>query len=249
MRIRSTLIALAIFTYGLAEAQSADEIVTNYFENTGGYDAWGKLEGLKMSAKLNQGGMEIPLEIVRLKSGNQYSKVSFQGKDFMQGVFDGEVFWSMNMQSLTAEKADEETTANQKIEADDFPNALYEYKKKGYTLELIGEETIDGTETFKLKLTKEPITLGGNKQDNVSFYFFDKENFVLMGEEQEIPSGPGKGMVTLVTYSDYDEVNGLYFPFSWTQGIKGGQSQPIQFDSIEANPTVDPTVFEFPDSN
>jgi outer membrane lipoprotein-sorting protein len=247
MKKKSTLLALAIFAFGFASAQSADEIVTNYFENTGGYDAWGKLEGLKMTAKVNQGGMEIPLEIVVLKDGKQYTKISLQGNEFMQGVFDGEVVWNTNFQSLTAEKADAETTANQKLEANDFPSDLYDYKDKGYTLELMGEETIEGTETFKLKLTKEPITVDGAEQDNVTFYYFDKENFVLLAEEQEIPAGPAKGMTGIVTFSDYDEVSGLYFPFSMSQGVKGGQTQPIKFETIEANPTVDAKVFAFPD--
>lgn len=247
MRTKLTLIVLTIFALGTANAQSADEIVTNYFENTGGYDAWGKLEGLKMTAKLNQGGMEIPLEIVVLKDGKQYTKISLQGNEFMQGVFDGDVVWSTNFQTQSAEKADAETTANQKLEANDFPSDLYNYKDKGYTLELMGEETIEGTETFKLKLTKEPVTVDGAKQDNITFYYFDKENFVLLAEEQEIPAGPAKGMMSLVTFSDYDEVNGLYFPFSMTQGMKGGQTQPIKFETIEANPTVDAKVFAFPD--
>ncbi|MTI39453.1 LolA family protein [Fulvivirga lutimaris] len=248
MRTKSTLIiVLAIFAFGFTNAQSADEIVKNYFENTGGYDAWGKLEGLKMTAKVNQGGMEIPLEIVVLKDGKQYTKISLQGNEFMQGVFDGEVMWSTNFQTQTAEKVDAETTANQKLEANDFPSGLYNYKDKGYKLELMGEETIEGTETFKLKLTKEPITVDGNEQDDVTFYYFDKENFVLLAEEEEIPAGPAKGMMGQVTFSDYDEVNGLYFPFSMSQGVKGGQSQAIKFDTIEANPTVDATVFAFPD--
>lgn len=247
MKTKSTLIVLAIFAFGFAKAQTADEIVTNYFENTGGYDAWGKLEGIKMTAKVNQGGMEIPLEIVVLKGGKQYTKFSLQGNDFMQGVFDGEVVWNTNFQTQSAEKADAETTANQKLEANDFPSDLYDYKKKGYTLELMGEETIDGTETFKLKLVKEPITVDGNKQDDVSFYYFDKENFVLLAAEEEIPAGPAKGMTSVVTFSDYDEVNGLYFPFSMSQGMKGGQSQPIKFETIEANPTVDATIFTFPE--
>ena len=51
-------------------AQTADEIIDTYFENTGGVENWQKVEGIKMSAKVNQGGMEIPIEITQLKNGN-----------------------------------------------------------------------------------------------------------------------------------------------------------------------------------
>ena len=48
-----------------------------------------------------------------------------------------------------------------------------DYKSKGYSAELIGKETFDGTETFKIKLTKEPKTIDGKKEDDITFYFFD----------------------------------------------------------------------------
>ena len=50
-------------------AQTAEEIISNYFENTGGYENWGNLEGIKMVANINQQGMEIPMEIYQLKDG------------------------------------------------------------------------------------------------------------------------------------------------------------------------------------
>lgn len=246
MKTKSTLTFIAIMLIGLVNAQTADEIITNYFENTGGYEAWGKLEGFKIIAKVNQGGMEIPLEIVQLKSGKQYTKFSVQGTEFMQGVYDGESLWSINFQSLTAEKADTEALENHKLNINDFPDALYDYKAKNYPVELLGEESIEGTETFKIKLTKEPIIVDGEKVDDIVFYFFDKETFVLLAQEQEIHSGPMKGKINTTTFSDYDEVAGLYFPFSIIEGLKGGQTQPLVIESIEVNPTVEETVFAFP---
>ena len=65
--------------------------------------------------------------------------------------------------------------------------------------------------------------------------------------ESEIHQGPMKGQVQYVTMSDYQEVNGIYFPFSMNQGIKNGPSQPIAMDSIELNPEVDAAAFAFPE--
>lgn len=244
-------VALIVFGFCLAtvvNAQTADEVIMNYFEATGGYDAWGKLENVKMSAKVNQGGMEIPLEIVQMKDGRQYTKISLQGQTMYQGVYDGEIVWGTNFQSMKAEKSDDESIANQKLEANDFPSDLYDYKSKGYAVELMGTETVEGTETHKLKITKEPQTIDGAKVDNVVFYFFDTESGALLMAEQEVTSGPNKGAIAQSTMSDYDEVNGLYFPFSMTQGVKGQGSQPLIIESIETNVDIDESVFTFPDS-
>jgi len=248
MKTLRVTIALLVFAFSLSvKAQTADEILENYFENTGGLEVWKGLEGMKMIGKANQQGMEIPLEIYQLKDGKQMTKISFQGKVIKQGVYDGETLWSHNFMTMKAEKSDAEETANFKLETNDFPDSFIDYKEKGYTVELMGKETIDGAETFKIKLVKEPVTIDGNQQDDISYYFFDVDNFVPIAVQSEIKSGPQKGQIGETTMSDYQEVDGIYFPFSITQGVKGGQGFPITIESIELNPTVDNAEFSFPD--
>lgn len=243
-----TLSMLVVLFAGLqaAHSQDVDQIVTSYFENTGGMANWSQLKGLKMSAKVNQGGIEIPLEIVQMKDGRQYTKITFQGQTIMQGVFDGETLWGTNFQTMKAEKADEESTQNMKLDANDFPDSFFDFRKKGYTAELVGKESFDGADTYKVKLVKEPRTIDGQKVEDVTYYFFDVESFVPIGMESEIKQGPAKGQISQIKMSDYQEVAGIYFPFSQQQGIKGGDMQGITIDKLEVNPTVAETDFAFP---
>ena len=245
--MKKILVLIVICFSITVNAQTADEIISTYLENTGGVENFKKLTGVKMSAKVNQQGMEIPLEIFQMSDGKQMTIINFQGKEIKQGVFDGETLWSHNFMTMKAEKSDAEATENLKLDINDFPGPFFDYKEKGYTVELLGKETIDGAETFKIKLTKEPVTIDGKKEDSISFYFFDTENFVPIAIQTEIKSGPSKGMVSEITMSDYQEVEGLYFPFSMTQGLKGKPGgQPITITKIELNPTVEPNAFIFP---
>ena len=246
--LKHCLYTLILFSsIHLSFAQTEKEIIANYIENTGGVDAWNNLKGTKMSAKVSNGGMEIPIEVIELRDGRQMTIINFQGKEMKQGVFDGTRLWGHNFMTMEAEESDAESTANFKLELNDFPNAFIDYEKKGYTVELLGKETIDGTETFKIKLVTEPQMIDGKKEESVSFYFFDTENFVPIAMQAEIKSGQAKGMISEVKFSDYDEVDGLYFPFSMTQGVKGQPGQPITFSSIEVNPKVDEAAFAFPE--
>lgn len=240
------IVALLATSTIFAQDITVDEIIDGYFENTGGIDNWKAVKGVKMTAKLNQQGMEIPIEIVQMTNGSQYTKFSLQGNDFYQNVFDGETMWSINLQSLKAEKADAETTANAKLDMNDFPDSFLDYKSKGYKVELMGTESIDGADTYKVKLTKEPRMAEGKEVEDVSFYYFDKESFVPLAVDTEIKAGPQAGKIGRSTMSDYQEVDGLYFPFSMTQGVKDGPSQPINMETIELNPEVDASVFAFP---
>ncbi len=245
--LKLLLFTLIIGVSFSVKAQTANEIIANYFENTGGIENWRNLEGIKMTAKVNQNGMEIPIEITQLKGGNQMTVINFQGKEIKQGVFDGETLWGINFMTQKAEKNDKETTDNMKLDKNDFPDPFLNYKANNYTIELLGKETIDGAETFKIKLVKEPITIDGKQEENVSFYYFDTENFVPIVVQKEIQTGQFKGQVSEAKMSDYQEVGGLYFPYSLTQGIKGQEGQPITIDIIELNPTVDDSAFAFPE--
>jgi outer membrane lipoprotein-sorting protein len=250
--LKLVLVAFIVSFSTQINAQTVDEILANYFKNTGGLENWSKITGIKMTLKVNNNGMEIPVEVVNLKNGKQYSKVTFQGKVIMQNVFDGGSLWGHNFMTMKAEKSDAETTSNFKKDAKDFntsiiTGSLINYKEKGYSVELLGKETIDGTETFKIKLTKKPVTVDGVKEDDISFYFFDTENYVPIALQTEIKSGQAKGMISEIKVSDYDEVDGLYFPFSMTQGIKGQPGATVTISAIELNPKVDDSIFVFPE--
>lgn len=247
MKKYSILLAIVLMSgWATLQAQTADEILNTYFENTGGVDAWRALEGMRMKAKVNQGGMEIPLEIVRMKDGRQMTSITFQGLELKQGVFDGEVLWGTNMMTQKAEKSDAEATEMMKKEMNDFPDPFLDYQDKGYTVELMGKEDFNGTETFKIKLVKEPVTVDGEEVQDVSYYFFETENFVPIAIHSEIKQGQAKGMMSETTFSDYQEVEGLYMPFTMSQGIKGQGGQPVTMDSIELNPEVSDSDFAFP---
>ncbi len=56
-------------------------------------------------------------------------------------------------------------------------------------------------------------------------------------------------MISEVKFSDYDEVGGVYWPFSMIQGVKGQPGQQISFDNIEINPVIDDNEFSFPEEN
>lgn len=248
MKKKSLLLALTLVVMSASVmAQSVDEIINKYFETTGGMAKWESLKGLKYSAKVNQGGMEIPLEIIQLKDGKQCTKITFQGKVIKQGVYDGTTLWSHNFMNMKAEKSDAEATENYKKNIGDFPDPFFNYKSRGWKAELVGKESVDGAEAYKVKLTKNPVKVDGVETENVTYYFFDVESHVPVMQESEIKEGPGKGQVQQIKLSDYQEVDGLMFPFSISQGLKGQGSQPIVISAVQLNPTIDISEFKYPE--
>jgi hypothetical protein len=246
MKRLTLLLAMSVVCL-FASAQTAEEIIDSYFENTGGIDAWNKITSLQMNASVNSQMGEIPLTIFNAKDGSAFLKISLQGNEIMQFAFDGETGWGTNMTSMTPEKLDGERIENMKRAVKEFPEPFLNYKEKGFSIELLENETIEGTECFKIKLTKQPTLVEGEETENISFYYFDNENFVPILVEAEIKQGQGKGMISQVFYSDYQEVDGIYFPFSMIQGAKGFPGQTMTIKSIDINPEIDMSVLTFPE--
>ena len=217
-------------------AQTADEIISTYIDNTGG-QTWDDVKATKMSATINQGGMSIPLTIYATDEGKQAVIIEFNGQKITQMAFNGETLWTTNFMSMKAEKASEEMTNNMKLNNNDFPSPLLHYKDNGYEVAYEGTETKDGTETYKVKITSEPIMVNGVETPSISYYYFDVDTYVPIAVEST-----QMGQEVNMTMSDYQEVEGLYFPFAMSQA-----GQPFQLTEIQINPEIDDSIFEFPE--
>ncbi|MCB0401904.1 MAG: outer membrane lipoprotein-sorting protein [Flavobacteriales bacterium] len=246
MKKIATIVLILLTAQIQLKAQTAEEIVANYLQNIGGEEALRAIKGTRMTAKVNAQGMELPLEIINMSDGKMLVKFELQGQEIIQQAFDGETAWGINFMTQKAEKSDAEDTENIKRQIGDYPDVFLDYTKKGYTIELMGKETVEGTECFKVKLTKKPMLADGEEVENVNFYYFDTENFIPIVVEAEIKSGQMKGSISQTVYSDYQEVNGVYFPFSIDQRLKdSGQGQPVVIEKVEVNPEIDEAMFKF----
>tara|TARA_X000001036_G_scaffold213227_1_gene199902 strand:- start:1121 stop:1873 length:753 start_codon:yes stop_codon:yes gene_type:complete len=245
--MKNIIALLFTISFFVANSQDVDEIINNYIEITGGVEAYQELEGYKIYASVNQQGLEIPIEIVQSKNRTSL-KLTLQGQELKQGVFDGEVLWSVGFPDFKPVKSDDEDVANLKNELKSFPDPFLKYKELGYTVELEGTEDFEGTEVYLIKLTKTPVLIDGEEFPNIDYWLFDTENNIPLAVRSEILEGQGKGFIEEQRFSDYQEVEGIYFPFSLTFGIKdqpGGQTFVVQ--KMEINPEIDDSEFKFPE--
>lgn len=250
MKTIKTFALTAIFAIAtvVSQAQSVDEILDKYFTNTGGKDKWTAIKSIKMAGKMKMQAMELPITMMQGADGKIKMSANFQGKEFVQVAFDGTTAWSTNQMTMKAEKMEGEDAENIKRDAvGDFPDPFIDYKTKGYKVELEGKETIEGTECFKVKLTKKPQKVEGKDEENVVTYFFDAQNYVPIMSRTMVKKGPMKGMAQESLFSDYQDINGLVFPFTISYRMNGQTGQSITMEKIETNVSLDPKEFAFPD--
>jgi outer membrane lipoprotein-sorting protein len=232
----------------VSQAQTVDEIIKKYFENTGGEAKWKALKSIKVSGKIKQGAMDIPFTQIQTASGKQKMVYTFQGKELVSPSFDGKEGWTTNFMTMKAEKMEAEDSENMRREMGDFPDPFIDYAKKGYKVTLLGEETVEGAACFKIQLTRKPELVDGKEVENSDTYFFDKENYVPIVQRSVVNKGQGKGMVIETVFSDYQEVNGLMLPFSITQKANGETGGGLVFEKYEFDVAVNDADFSFPET-
>lgn len=192
--------------------------------------------------------MDIPFSQIQTSTGKQKMAYTFQGKEIVSPSFDGKEGWSTNFMTMKAEKMEAEDSENMRREMGDFPDPFIDYAKKGYKVALLGEETVEGAVCFKIQLTRKPELVDGKEVENTDTYYFDKENYVPIVQKSVINKGEGKGTVIETVFSDYQEVNGLMFPFSITQKANGQVAAGIVMEKYELDVAVNDSEFAFPES-
>ncbi len=241
--VAAVIICLATPT----QSQTAEEIIDTYLENIGGYANWEKVESMRVIGVGRQGGVDYPFVATMMKDGRSIVDVDMQGTSYIFEAFDGETGWSSNFQTMQAEAFDSERSNNFKAEAkDQIPDAFFNYKEKGYSVELLGNEQFEGSEAFKIKLTKKPVLVDGNEEENIDIYYFDTENFVPIAYESVILSGEAKGLTVQYSMTDYQEVDGRYVPFTNIQKVNGNVVLEMIYNKVEFNIDVDESIFVMP---
>lgn len=237
-KISFLIVALFTFAFQNTKAQTVDEILANYFENTGGLENWKQLKSSKMIGKLIQPNGEFPFISIRKAPNKVKTTAEVQGKIIVWQAYDGETAWSMNPFAMQTEP----TALPQEVQAEvaessKFEDPFLNYKEKGYQVELEGKESIEGTECFKIKLTKE--------EDKISYYFFETENFVPIMVRSFINIGPNKGSKIEAYMSDYEESGDFIMPHSIVQKQNGQTFFSIKIEKYEINLEIDDTEFAF----
>lgn len=236
MKALKLLLLLLIFSSAAPlSAQTADEIIDQYFIKIGGKEAWRNLQSFEIQGLSNVQGQSVRSFYYLNKNGIMLSKVAYFGMDLLMDAFDGRTRWGLDYSTLETKIKDAESTENYKIQIAEFPNPLLDYKEKGFKLDLLGKVLQDGKETYKIKLTKHEVKIDGVKKPSISYYYFDTKEYLPIVTEISQFEGTKKGKVQTSKLEKYTNVEGLYFPFKNT--IDG---QVLEIEKVLLNTSIDP---------
>ncbi|MEL6558477.1 MAG: outer membrane lipoprotein-sorting protein [Bacteroidota bacterium] len=238
---------LLILLFTQASAQNVEQIIDRYIERVGGEDMLGNIKGMVMTGTFKQGDLEFPIRQVIMTDGRQYMEMTFMGRQIKQRVYDGKTLWDEEISTGAAEAADDETTYNFKLGLNDFPDALYKYKQKGYQVAFVGKVTKKGKETYKIAVQRENTIVEGIEKKDIVYYYLDVDSGLSLFQESAPADGAGASKVAILEFSDYQLVEGKYLmPFTLIQTMEGENVFELRIKKVVLDPVVTDEEFKFP---
>ena len=221
-----------------AGAITADELVAKNIEAKGGLEKIKAIQSVRLTGTILFGSTEASFVQMVERPSRLRIEFSLQGLTAIN-AYDGSIGWRISpfQGRVDPEQISEDEMKSMQTDAD-IEGPLIDYKSKGHAVEYLGTEDVDGTEAHKLKVTL--------KNGNVRYVYLDPDYFLeiryldqirIRGAQQESETDLG----------NYEQVNGVYIPFSVEVGDKGQpKNQKITFEKVEVNVDLNDSLFQFP---
>lgn len=202
-------------------AQSADEIINQHLENSGGIKNWRNLNSIIMRGDaLLSIDQSFPIVIYHKRPYQKKVVFLIEGKELLSEGYDGKNGWTYNEISGKNE-------IKKDYQPDSFESDILDYKRKGFEAVYKGKSTERSEECHKVELTKNV---------NKTTYCFSTKNHTLLWEEN---------VEEVLYYYDYKKFNGLDFSTRMVGHPKNGGEYVIKINAIQINPNIDDKIFKF----
>jgi photosystem II stability/assembly factor-like uncharacterized protein len=247
LSIAFAVILAVVFTVVLglppepARAATVDEIIARHLEARGGLTKLRAIQSLRLTGKARFGedaGREMAWGVLYKRPGRVRSEVTLQGLTAVE-AHDGREGWSMRpfggRRDPVRSSADD---AKQLAQEADLDGPLADWQQKGHRVEYLGTEDVDGSLTHKLRVFR--------KDGDVDYFYLDTDSMLTI-RIMHVARLRGIERVTESDLGNYEQVAGVWIPFSTESGPKGSpRVSRIEVERAEVNVAADDGLFRFP---
>ncbi|MEZ5021393.1 MAG: hypothetical protein R2756_14965 [Bacteroidales bacterium] len=184
-----------------------------------------------------QSGIEIPFIQYSKRPGKVRLEATFQGLTLIQ-TFNGTEGWMINPFAgvTTPQPMTEDQLRSIRYQAD-TDGMLWNWKDKGYQVTLEGQEDMEGTSCYKIKLVTEP--------GDIFTFYVDADSYVMLRQNTKMMV-MGNESENDTYFSNYMMVDGITMPGKVESKMNGQLVMTLTFDKVEFNPELDDALFEKP---
>lgn len=228
-----------LFFSPIVNAQNLDKIIDKHIKAHGGIEAWEKIENIKVTGRFTAFSIEEDFYAIKTKDGKYYSEL-YLGKHKVQEAFNGKTGWTIDpWQEILFPRELKKSEINVFYQKAEFFTPFYKYKERGFKVQLMDNQEVDGMEMIVLKLTR----IDGM----VETWYLDAKTYL----EYKCKSNWVDftyGVPSESYFDDFRTVNGVVLPF-FIERTFWQRDRILQIENIDFNVDIDESIFEMPKSD
>jgi photosystem II stability/assembly factor-like uncharacterized protein len=238
----ATTVAAVMALAHPSDAATLEEILAKNLAARGGEAKLRELKALRFTGRVTlggrAGGIEAAWAKVQKRPGAMREEVTLQGLTRIE-AYDGRDGWTVSPFGgrTDAERASADEARTLAIAAD-LDGPLVGWREDGHRIEYLGSEDTDGTPALKLRVNR--------KDGDVQYVYLDPDSHLEI-RITTVHKDRGVERVREADLGSYQQVNGVWFPFSIEAGGRGGPREArLQIERIEVNVPIDDAWFKVP---
>lgn len=220
-------------------SRAVRNLIARNIEARGGADAWRSVNSLRLAGKMDLGqGMHVPYTIDQKRPSRMCLEFEFDEQRATQCVAEG---GGWKLLPYLGRNVPEIMTAEElraMSESASIDGLLFDSERRGYAIEILGHEQVEGRDTIKLEVTLP----AGSKR----WVYLDAET-ALEVRMDSLRKLRGRDRLVETYYFDWRETNGLLISrrqVTATDGMEG--TNFLTVDDVLINPQIDDERFRIP---
>ena len=236
--LRVVMMAASVLSVVSLRAQTADEIINKYIDALGGKEKLASIKTVYTEYEMEVMGQQAAGSTWVVNGKGYKNVVDFAGQKIIQ-CFTDKGGWGVNpMMGQTTPEAMPAEQAQIGQGQMFVGGPLFNYAAKGNTVELIGKDTLNGKDAFKLKLKA--------REGGESIFWIDPATYYVLKTTVKSNVG-GAEVETSVAFSNYKKNDfGYVMPANTEINMAQGFTLNITTKKTEINKEIDMKVFEMP---
>ncbi len=222
---------------------TVDQIIEKNIAARGGMKAWRDIQTLTMTGKMDAGSkknVQLPFALKLKRPRMSRLELEVGGQKALQ-IYDGSNGWKvrpfLGRDEVEPFTATEIRAAAQEADLDGF---LLDHEAKGIKVELMGTDSVEGKDAYRLKLTM--------KDGQARNLWVDTQSFLEVKIEDPQRRLDGKQHNVATYYRNYQPISGLRIPFVLETVVENVQpSRKITIEKVVLNPKLEENAFAKPD--
>ncbi len=235
--IALTVIAAVSLAPRPASAMDADELIAKHLDASGGLAKLRGVQSERVTGTYLTQGIEIPFTMLQKRPDRLRIDATIMGVHTIQ-CYDGKEAWQINPLAGSSDPRPMLPAETRKLKTQaDLDGIFVDWQKKGYQADLLGEDGVDGTPAYRLRMD-----LGDHM---TMLFWFDKSSYLIL-KQATIFDIDGNPIETDSFPSDYRDVDGMMTAFTVVTKRGADVINRVSIGSLEYGVPVPDEVFVKP---